>query len=123
MELVPGGVDLTFEVTFDSNSLNVGMSVYDTTGPSPILEQGPSAMTNVVGATYIGKFNPTTGHSYLIFKAVYTDNTFETLSPNYLAGSESIYADEFSGGGGSSGGGAVVGFVIPDETVIGIVQC
>lgn len=124
MELAPNA-PLTFEVTYDSPSLNVGMSVYDTTSGSPVLEQGPSAMTHLVANTYYGKFTPTVNHEYVIFKAVYTDNTFATLDTDYAAGTESIVCEDVGGGGGSSGpsGCPVIGIVIPNPTVIGIVQC
>lgn len=124
MELAPAAVSLTFEVTYDSPSLHVAMSVYDTTSSSPSLVSGATAMDNVVGYTYIGKFTPELNHTYLIFKAVYTDNTFDTLDTDYAAGTESIVAENISGGGGGgSGGGAVIGFVLPSPTVIGLVQC
>ena len=93
MTLVPAEVELTFEVTFDANGLNVALSVYDTSGVTPLLVQGPSAMSNIIGYTYIGKFTPTAGRNYLIYKAVYTDNTFTVLDSNYSQGSESIIAE------------------------------
>lgn len=125
MELVPAAVPLTFEVTFDSPSLNVAMSVFDTTAGSPVLVQGPTAMTNLVSNTYFGKFTGTVDHTYVIFKAVYTDGTFATLNTDYAAGSESIIAEVIGGGsgGGGSSGGSVIGFVQPNQTIIGIVQC
>lgn len=122
MQLAPGGVELSFEVTFDSDSLDVGMSVYDTTGPSPSLVQGPDAMVNVLAGTYVGKFTPLSGRSYVLVKAVYTNNTFGTLSPDYSQGSESIIAQDI-GGGSSSGGGAVVGYVTNNNAVVGFVNC
>lgn len=124
MELAPAGVNLTFEVTFDLPNLNVAMSVYDTSGGSATLVSGPAAMLDVVGNTYYGKFLPTQGHTYVIYKAVYTDGTFATADPNYAAGTESIIAENISGGGGGGAPtGAVIGFVIPNPTVIGIVEC
>lgn len=91
MNIAPN-VECTFEVTFDSPSLSVAMSVYDTSGISPVLVSGPAAMTSVVGNTYIGKFTPVNPKEYLIFKAVYTDGTLTTLSPDYSQSSESIIA-------------------------------
>lgn len=124
MELAPSGVSLSFEVTFDRNDLHVGMSVYDDSGVSPVLVQGPSAMLNVVGNTYRGKFTALDTLSYIIFKAVYTDNTFMTLDSNYSQGSESIKAETIGGGGGGSGGGcAVIGYITNNDTVIGLVNC
>lgn len=125
MELAPGGVSCSFEVTFDDDDLNVAMSVYDTTTGSAVLVAGPTAMTSVVANTYFGMFTPTTERSYVIYKAVYTDNSFTTLDTDYAAGTESIIAEDIGGGGGGggSGGGAVIGFVEPTPTVIGFVVC
>jgi len=123
MELAPQGVALSFEVTFDSPSLHVAMSVYDTSGSSPVLVQGPTAMTNVVGNTYYGKFTPPATNPYLIFKAVYTDGTFATLSPFYSQGSESIIAQTLAQPTSNSTGCTVVGVVLPDNEITGIVQC
>lgn len=121
MELAPSGVSLSFEVTFDRNDLNVGMSVYNDQGLTPVLVQGPSAMLNVVANTYRGKFTAEDGKSYIIFKAVYTDGTFTTLSPDYSQGSESIKAENLSGG--SSGGCAVIGLITSNNDVVGLVEC
>ena|SRR5665213_1062063 len=121
MNLAPGGIELSFEVTFDIDSLNVGMSVYDTTGDVPNLVQGPLAMVLVAGATYVGKFTGLNGRSYVILKAVYTDGTFTTLSPNYSQGSESIVVQDV--GGGSSSGGTIVGYVLNNNPVVGFVTC
>ncbi len=129
MEVAPANTPLSFEVTFDSDDLDVGMSVYDTTGVSPILVQGPSAMVNIVGNTYVGKFAAALGKSYLIFKAVYTDDTFTTLDNNYSQGSESIIA-ESSGSGGDCGpivglvtSDQVIGYVDNNNDIIGLVTC
>lgn len=124
MELAPAGVTLTFEVTYDSPSLNVGMSVYDTTTGSAVLVSGPTAMTNFVGNSYFGTFSPASEHTYLIFKTVYTDDTFTTIDTDYSAGTESIAAETIGGGSGGGGGSStVIGFVQPNPTIIGIVQC
>lgn len=90
MEFALPNISLTFEVTFSNPSLPAAMSVYDTTGMSPVLVSGPTAMPNIVGNTYYGKFTASNNKSYVILKAVYTDDTFETLDPNYSQGSESI---------------------------------
>lgn len=124
MNLAPGGVPLSFEVTFDSGVLNVAMSVYDTTAGSAVLVSGPAAMTNLAGTnSYYGKFTAADGHSYVIFKAVYTDGTFATLDSNYAAGTESIIAEDIGDGGGGGTTADVIGYVIPNPTVIGYVKC
>jgi hypothetical protein len=118
MELAPVGIAIPFEVTFDSPSLNVAMSVYDVSGVSPVLVAGPSTMTNVVGNTYYGIFTPPFAKPYVIFKAVYTNSTYESLSLLYSQGSESIIAQEI--GGSSNGGGAqaVIGYIQYDPTSV-----
>lgn len=107
MELVPAGVPLSFEVTFDLDNLNVGMSVYDDSGIAPVLVYGPVAMTNVVGNTYRGKFTAVAGKPYVVFKAVYTSNTLAVLDTNYPQASESMIAEYLSGSSGCS----VIGYV------------
>lgn len=133
MELAPINVPLTFEVTYDSDSLFVGQSIYDCTTGTPILVAGPTLMQNVVGNTYIGQFLPTVPtKSYLVFKAVYTDGDLDTLDSNYSQASES-FVTENVGGGPSSGGSSIVGYVdqVPDivgyvqseTTIVGYVNC
>jgi len=94
MELVPAGVELSFEVTFDADDLDVAMSVYDDSGEEPVLLLSPFAMDLVAAGlnTYRGKFTPEAGKNYIIVKGVYTDDTFETFDTNYSQGSESVYA-------------------------------
>jgi hypothetical protein len=121
MEIAPADLPCSFEVTFDRNDLNVGMSVYDDTGVTPVLVQGPSAMALVVDYTYRAKFTPLNGRSYIIIKAVYTDNTLSVLDSNYSQGSESIIAQQLSGG--SSGGCSIVGYVNQTQTIVGYVNC
>lgn len=123
MELAPAGVPLSFEVTFDSPSLNVAMSIFDDTGASPVLISGPLVMTHVVNNTYRGKFTGAEFKNYIIIKAVYTDNTFTTLSPDYSQGSESIVVQNIGGSSGSGGGCTIVGIVNNNDTVIGYVNC
>ncbi len=123
MNLAPAGVELSFEVTFDSPSLNVGMSVYDTTDVDPVLASGPAAMTSLYGNTYFGKFTPADGHSYVIVKAVYTSDTFDTLDTDYAAGSESIYAQVIGGGGASSSAPQSVIGIVQNDPIIGVVEC
>lgn len=123
MEIAPAGVQCPFEVTYDSPSLAVAMSVYDVTTGSPVLVQGPTAMANVVGNTYFGHFTPVQGHQYVIFKAVYVNNSFLSLSTNYSQGSESIIAQTIPQGTSNSVGCSVVGLVDTINPVIGVVQC
>lgn len=122
MELVPAGVSLSFEVTFDSPGLSVGMSVYDTSGSSPVLVQGPTLMALVFENTYSAKFIAVATKTYVIVKAVYTDSSLATVDSNYAQGSESIIAEVLSGGG-SGGCGELVGYVYGNDTLIGLVVC
>lgn len=119
MELVPAGVALSFEATYDSPALNVAMTVYDDTGPAPVLLLSPFAMALVYGNTYRGKFTPENGKSYIVIKAVYTDGTFGTLDPAYPQESESCYAQYI----GSSPPGSVVGYVENTDAIVGTVEC
>lgn len=102
MNFAPSGVQLTFEVTFDRNDLNVAMTARETTNGNNILVSGPAAMTVSEGNTYKGYFTPSAGKSYLIRKVVYTDNTFVAEDPNYGAGSESIQS-----------GGVDLSYIVP----------
>lgn len=92
MNIIPAAVEVSFEVTFDQPGLPVAMSVYDDSGVSPILVQGPSAMLNVVQNTYRGKFTGTLGKVYLVVKAVYDDGTFAVIDTDFPQGSETVYA-------------------------------
>lgn len=112
MQLVPAETSLSFEVTFDSPTLYVGMSVYDDSGATPVLVQGPTAMLNVVGNTYRAKFTADVGKSYIIFKAVYTSAALTTLDSNYSQGSESIKAEYVGGSGGGGGTYPLIGYVV-----------
>jgi hypothetical protein len=123
MELAPVLAPVTCEVTYDQPDLDVAMSTYDTTSGSPVLIDGPTAMTLLYGNTYIGKTPEfQSAHSYVVVKAVYTDNTFDTLSPNYAAGSESFFAQD-SAGGGSVQPGSVIGYVDEPQNVVGYINC
>lgn len=117
MEIVPVGLPLGFEVTFDSNSLEVAMRVFDDLG---VQVGSPIQMINVFGNTYRGFFTPDDVKGFLIQKAVYTDNTYTTLDPNYSQGSETIIAIRI--GGASSGGCSVVGYVLNNDEVVGLVD-
>ncbi len=123
MELAPAGVPLSFEVTYDSPSLDVGMTVYDDSGITPTLLEPTFAMDLVAGNTYRGKFSAANNKSYIIIKAVYTDPTLTTVDDNYSQGSESIVAQTLSGGSGGSSSGSVVGIVDNDTAVVGVVNC
>lgn len=85
--------ELNFEVTFDSPTLFVGMVVLDDTGVSPVIIGAVQPMLNVYGNLYRGKFTPEFGKKYLIFKGVFTDNTYATLDVNYPSGSESFVCE------------------------------
>lgn len=130
MELVPAGVPLAFEVTFDRDDLDVAMSVYDVTGVSPVLVQGPTAMQLVVGNTYKGVFTPEAGKNYLVLKAVYLSNTFAALDPDYSQGSETMRAEyvnlptsacEITGFIESNN--EIIGMLDTTPTLIGVVEC
>lgn len=123
MELAPSGVQLTFEITFSAPSLPVGMSVYDMSGESPVLVSGPTLMTNVVENTYTGNFTAEDNKTYLIFKAVYTDDTLATLDTSYAQGSESIVTDDGGGGGSETSNCPIVGYVQSGNTLVGFIVC
>jgi hypothetical protein len=99
------------------------MSVYDTTSGSPTLVSGPTAMSLLVGNTYYGRFNPTVGHAYVIYKAVYTDDTYTTLDTDYAQGTESIYAGDFGQTSGTISDNAIVGVVQTPEPITGFLNC
>lgn len=81
--LLPAGVPLSFAASFDSPSLHVALSIYDNSGVSPVLVYGPVAMTLLTGNTYTGKFTALSGKTYVVFMAVYTDNSFTVLNNSY----------------------------------------
>lgn len=104
---VPAAVVMPFSYgTYDLNaSLFVAMKVYDTSGASPSLV-GTFGMDHVVNGTYVGKFTPVEGKSYLINKMVYTDGTYSTPdSANYSPDEETLYAHTVTSGGGGGGSG------------------
>lgn len=122
MEFAPAGVVLSCEVTFDSPSLDVGMTVYDDTGSVPVLLLSTFAMLHVAGNTYRGKFTGVAGKNYIVIKAVYTDETLTVVDQNYSQGSESIVSQDLPIGGGSQGC-SVVGIVDNNQMIIGKVTC
>lgn len=89
MVVVPSGVPLPFEVTFDSVSLSVAMKVYDVTGITPVLVDTIS-MEHLDGGTYHGTFTAEPGKSYVVRKSVYTDGSFSVLEEGYSPGTESF---------------------------------
>lgn len=90
-EVVPG-IALPYEVNFGVQGLlYVAMTVFDESGPSPVLVQGPSPMLNTAGGMYRAKFTATAGKSYSILKTVYTDGTYTVRDDDYAEGSETIY--------------------------------
>ena len=95
MQLIPSGIRVPFEVTYDSPSLFVGMTVFDVTTGSPVQVGSLIPMVNVIGNSYLGLFIPTDQHIYMIYKNVYTDVTYSTISPNYAAGTEAAFASTF----------------------------
>jgi hypothetical protein len=120
MEPLPANSTLTFEVTFGQPGLPVAMTIYDTLTGTPVLVDGPLAMTNVPGTgTYIGNFTAEPETTYLVIKSVYTDGTFETLDTDYTAGSETFTT--VSGNSSVGSGCLVVGYVEPSDTVVGVV--
>jgi hypothetical protein len=127
MELAPANVPVSFEVTYSSPSLPVGLSVYDTTTDTPVLVQAPLAMTNVPGTnTYVGNFTGENNKNYLILKAVYTDDTLTTIDTAWGQGSETITTEIQGGGGGGGGGGSsciVTGYIVQSDPVVGFIDC
>lgn len=96
MQVVTSGVELCFEVTFDSDTLDVGMAILDVTSGSPVLVD-TIAMTLFPGTfTYYAKFTPDAG-KFIVNKAVYTDESLAEINTAYPQGSDSITAVESSG--------------------------
>lgn len=127
MQTVQSDANLSYEVTFDVAGLHAAMSVYDVTA-SPVLVQGPTAMTNVVNATYTGKFTATDKRQYLIFKAVYLTSGFTTLDPGYSQSTETIDARDFqkaidgAGGSGAQIGNQLTAVIEAPQTVVGLIE-
>lgn len=95
MQIARAGISNVFTASFDVPAPSfVAMSVYDTSGVSPVLAQAAAAMTLVTAVdSFIGKFTPVVGKSYLIAKAVYTDGTFTALDNSFVVAVETIYAE------------------------------
>jgi hypothetical protein len=92
MTRVPSGVRLNFEATWDAPGLPAAMTVFDDSGVSPVVVQGPTAMLNVISNSYRGFFTPTDGKTYFVFKAIYTDGTFTALDSVHPASTETFIA-------------------------------
>lgn len=87
--LVPAGIAQSFVTSGNSPSLSIGMSVYDNSGSSPELIDGPTLMTNFVGNSYEAKYTFDIGN-FLVFIAVYSDNTLTSLAAGYEEQIEAI---------------------------------
>jgi len=123
MEQVPAGEVLTFEVTYQSPSLNVGLTIFNTTTGTPILVEGPIAMQNVSGTnTYVANFTGEDGETYLAVKAVYTDDTLTTVDQDFGQGSESFIAVNSGGGGAGGSGCELVGQIINNNPIVGYIE-
>lgn len=94
MNLIATNKELSFEVSYDSPSLFVGMTILDDSGPAPIVVLGPVQMSNVIGNLYRAKFTPQVGKSYLVYKTVYTDALLTVVNTNYNSASESFLCEK-----------------------------
>ena len=90
MQFVSNNSELSFEVTYDSPSLNVGMTILDDSGATPVVVSGPTKMTNVIGNMYRAKFTPVVGKAYLVYKTVYTDALLTVVNSDYNSASEAF---------------------------------
>lgn len=94
MNLISSNKELSFEVTYDSPSLFVGMTVLDDSGVSPVVVFGPMLMTNIIGNVYRAKFTPDIGKSYIVYKTVYTDALMTVVNSDYNGSSESFLCEK-----------------------------
>ena len=107
--LAQGGVVFNFTTSFvNADPDNVAFSVLDDTGSVPVLLESPVQMLNVEGDVYRGFFTPLAGKRYIVFMAVYTDDTFTSFDGDFV-----------------QQGLAVVGLNLlpPVQSVIGVVDC
>jgi hypothetical protein len=109
--LLPAGVKAPFSTSSNSTGLFVGLTVYDTSGASPVLVSGPTLMSNYFGFCYQGSFIPTSGKQYLVVAAVYTDDTLSTINAGYQQQSWEVTAFTFPVNFG------------PVQSVVGIISC
>lgn len=118
--LLPAGVPSSFVTSGNSPGLSIGMTVYDNSAGSPVLVQGPTLMANFVGNAYQAKFTPLPDKSYLIFIAVYTDNSLTSLASGFEEQVESVTAMDLAF---SLPVQSIIGYVDSCEEVDGIVNC
>lgn len=81
----------------ESTSLFVRAAIYDITGAPAFVAN--VVMSNVVRGTYSGIYTGTTGVTYLVEMAVYTDGTYATPDPLRSPGSLTVQCVTVSGGG------------------------
>ena len=86
---------MSIEVNYDPG-LKVGVQIFDDSGISPALlllpgnVNGVMPMLNVIDTLYRLQFTPAAVGSYIFRKAVYTDDSYLTLAPDYSRASESV---------------------------------
>jgi hypothetical protein len=89
MQFVSTIQELAFDVTYDTDDLYVGLSIYDiTTGTPDLISK--TLMSNIIGNSYYGTFTPEFGKSYFVFKAVYNEIDMQTYNNNYSQSSETF---------------------------------
>ena len=88
--IVKGGQPCNFNyAAFDRTAnLFVAALIYDVTTGSPVLVGSIIPMPSEGNGAYVGSFTPTGGHFYLVIKAVYTDGTYSTPSPDWPPSAE-----------------------------------
>lgn len=89
MNILPYGISLPFEVSFDRNDLFVAMKVYD---DSDTLISSLAMVSVDSSRMYRANFLPDQGVKYTVRKSVYTDGTYSTEDEEYPQGSESFIA-------------------------------
>lgn len=93
MTIIPASLPASFSAQFSAATpAYVAMSIYDDSGASPVLTQGPALMANVVSNIYRGKFTPTAGKTYVAVMAVYTDGTFTTIDTAFTEVTQTFMA-------------------------------
>lgn len=118
--LYPAGVPSSFVTSSNSPSLSVGFSVYDNSGSNPVKVLGPVLMANIPGTNaYQTKYTPPLGN-FITYAAVYTDNTLTTVDSDFEQDVQTITAVDF---GFNVPVNSIVGYVVPDDDVDGVVNC